>query len=147
MGRGNLADGRKKSPPSTTLRLLISSQYGHLLQPPTFLNWLPPLDGSHLSMAPVKDEPENGRVGPPTSFIQVAKPYLFEQTIQECLKATGVSQAREDTIRLQGVQWIDNVRKALKLWEPPLSRAKEMLTWSDLFERSIQLSSAITSFD
>ena len=66
-------------------------------------------------MAPVKDEPENGRVGPPTSFIQVAKPYIFEQTIQECLKVIGVSQAREDTIRLQGVQWIDNVRKALKL--------------------------------
>jgi CTD kinase subunit beta len=68
-------------------------------------------------MAPVKDETENGRIGPPTSFIQVAKPYIFEQTIQECLKTTGVSQAREDTIRLAGVQWIDSVRKALKLWE------------------------------
>lgn len=68
-------------------------------------------------MAPVRDEAENGRIGPPTSFIQVAKPYIFEQTIQECLKITGVSQAREDTIRLAGVQWIDNVRKALKLFE------------------------------
>lgn len=74
-------------------------------------------------MAPVKDsEVTNGRTGPATSFIQVAKPYIFEQTIQECLKTTGVSQAREDNIRLGGVQYIDNVRKALKLWEAtPLS--------------------------
>lgn len=76
----------------------------------------------------MKDEAENGRIGPPTSFIQVAKPFIFEQSIQECLKTTGVSQVREDTIRLAGVQWIDNVRKALKLWESPLSRAAEMLT-------------------
>ena len=103
--------------PITASLSLTSLKYGHLLQPPTFLNWLPPLDGSHLSkrMAPMKDEAETGRTGPPTSFIQVAKPYIFEQTIQECLKTTGVSEAREDVIRLQGVQWIDNVRKALKL--------------------------------
>ena len=68
-------------------------------------------------MAPVKDsDVANGRAGPPTSFIQVAKPYIFEQTIQECLKTTGVSQLREDNIRLAGVQYIDNVRKALKLY-------------------------------
>ena len=93
-------------------------EYGHLLQPPTFLNFLPPLDGTHLSkgMPPTTDaEAPNGRIGPPTSFIQVAKPYVFEQTIQECLRVTGVSQAREDIIRLAGVLWIDNVRKALKL--------------------------------
>ncbi len=72
-------------------------------------------------MAPVKDgDVTNGRVGPPTSFIQVAKPYIFEQTIQECLKATGVSQVREDNIRLAGVQYIDNTRKALKLHDDPV---------------------------
>ena len=72
-------------------------------------------------MAPVTDgEIANGRVGPPTSFIQVAKPYIFEQTIQECLKTTGVSQVREDNIRLAGVQYIDNTRKALKLYDVPL---------------------------
>jgi CTD kinase subunit beta len=86
-------------------------------------------------MAPVKDDAENGRIGPPTSFIQVAKPYIFEQSIQECLKTTGVSQAREDTIRLAGVQWIDSVRKALKLLQLPMSKVDEMLTWSGPFGR------------
>lgn len=55
-------------------------------------------------------------VGPHPSFIQVAKPYLFEQIIQECLAATDVNQLREENIRLQGVTWIDNVRKALQLY-------------------------------
>jgi len=95
----------------------------------------------------VKDETENGRIGPPTSFIQVAKPYIFEQTIQECLKTTGVSQAREDTIRLAGVQWIDNVRKALKLWEPSSSRGDEMLTLAGRFGPLTPLSSTITNSD
>lgn len=84
-------------------------------------------------MAPVKDEAEAGRIGPPTSFIQVAKPYIFEQSIQECLKTTGVSQAREDTIRLAGVQWIDNVRKALKLWDFSPSIVDDVLTWPGPF--------------
>lgn len=50
-----------------------------------------------------------------TNYVQVAKSYVFEQEIQKCLRDTGVSPAREDSIRLAGVQWIDNVRKALKL--------------------------------
>lgn len=54
-------------------------------------------------------------VGPHPSFIQVAKPYLFEQKLQECMRTTGVTEAKEDTIRLQGVTWIDNVRRALHL--------------------------------
>ena len=79
------------------------------------------------NMAPLRNEnPHSGAdpvpppdpPGPHPSFIQVAKPYLFEQTIQECLTATGVSQLREDNIRLQGVTWIDNVRKALHLYGP-----------------------------
>jgi hypothetical protein len=52
---------------------------------------------------------------PMPNFVQVAKSYLFEQEIQQCLKETGVTQAREDSIRLAGVQWIENVRRALKL--------------------------------
>jgi hypothetical protein len=93
-------------------------EYSHLLFPPTILNFIPPFDGSHLSkkMAPVRDsdtDPE--RTGPHPSFIQVAKPYIFEHTIQECFKLTGVAQAREDQLRLSGVQWIDSVRKALRL--------------------------------
>src|SRR5215471_18765440 len=70
------------------------------------------------TMAPVKNEtaptnadlPSAAPPGPHPSFIQVAKPYLIERTIQECMTATGVNQLREDNIRLQGVTWIDNVR-------------------------------------
>ncbi len=71
-------------------------------------------------MAPAKpDAPspstENGDPGPHPSFIQVAKPYVFEQKLQECMTAIGVNEAKEDNVRLQGVTWIDNVRKALQL--------------------------------
>lgn len=55
------------------------------------------------------------RIGRLPDYVQVAKSYVFEQQIQKALKDNGVSQAREDTIRLAGVQWIDNVRRALKL--------------------------------
>ncbi|KEF55172.1 uncharacterized protein A1O9_08826 [Exophiala aquamarina CBS 119918] len=55
------------------------------------------------------------RNGPMPNFVQVAKSYVFEQEIQQCLKDNGVTQAREDNIRLAGVQWIENVRRALKL--------------------------------
>lgn len=47
--------------------------------------------------------------------MQVAKPYIFEPKVQECIRATGTKEAKEDTIRLQGVAWIDDVRKALQL--------------------------------
>lgn len=95
-----------------------STDYDHMLFSPTILNFIPPFDGSHLSkkMAPVREpDTDPDRTGPPASFIQVAKPYIFEHTIQECLKVTGVAQAREDQLRLAGVQWIDGVRKALRL--------------------------------
>ncbi|EAW08032.1 putative cyclin [Aspergillus clavatus NRRL 1] len=49
------------------------------------------------------------------SFIQVAKPYVFEQTIQKCIAAMGVNPLREESLRLQGVTWIDNVRRVLYL--------------------------------
>ncbi|KAL4815893.1 Fructosamine kinase-domain-containing protein [Aspergillus spinulosporus] len=51
------------------------------------------------------------------SFIQVAKPYIFEETIQKCLAAMGVNPLREESLRLQGVTWIDNVRRALNLYD------------------------------
>lgn len=93
-------------------------EYAHFLFPPTILNFISPLDGSHLSrrMAPVRDsDTDPDRTGPLPSFIQVAKPYIFEHTIQECIKLTGVAQVREDQLRLSGVQWIDSVRKSLRL--------------------------------
>lgn len=52
---------------------------------------------------------------PHPSFIQVAKPYIFEQTIQECIATLGLNPSREENLRLQGVTWIDNVRRALRL--------------------------------
>lgn len=54
-------------------------------------------------------------VGPHASYIQVARPYVFEQKIQECMTAAGVNEVKEDSFRLQGVTWIDSVRKALHL--------------------------------
>ena len=49
------------------------------------------------------------------NYVQVADAYIFQQTIDERLRRIGVTQAREDSMRIAGVQYIDNVRKALKL--------------------------------
>ncbi|KAF2154167.1 hypothetical protein K461DRAFT_320327 [Myriangium duriaei CBS 260.36] len=68
--------------------------------------------------APLMDIHENGLyggIGPHPSFVQVAKPYIFESTVQQCLDKNGGNEARELSNRLQGVQWIDSVRKALSL--------------------------------
>ncbi|KAL9114458.1 MAG: hypothetical protein Q9227_001539 [Pyrenula ochraceoflavens] len=64
---------------------------------------------------PQSDTAANSSGLPHPSFIQVAKPYLFEHAIQKCVRDIGVSQTREDNVRLSGVVWIDNVRKALRL--------------------------------
>lgn len=53
--------------------------------------------------------------GPHPSYIQVAKPYLFQQQLQSLLVALGANPTREDNFRLQGVQWINEVRIALQL--------------------------------
>lgn len=53
--------------------------------------------------------------GPHPSYIQVAKPYVFQQQLQGQLVALGANPSREDSFRLQGVQWIDDVRTALQL--------------------------------
>ena len=69
-------------------------------------------------MTPGRDSPPaNARVGPEPSVIQVAKPYIFEKTIQVCTTANGVNEVKEDSFRLQGVAWIDNVRRALQLYD------------------------------
>ena len=67
-------------------------------------------------MAPAAAPVENGDVGPHPSFIEVAKPFIFEQRLQECMNAIGMTEAKEDSIRLQGVAWIDSVRKSLQLY-------------------------------
>ena len=77
------------------------------------------LDNSpgRLAMAPMAllEMHENGLyggIGPHPSFVQVAKPFVFEQTVQRC---RGDDEARETASRMQGVHWIDGVRKALNL--------------------------------
>ena len=58
---------------------------------------------------------ENGDIGPHPSFIEVAKPFIFEQRVQGCMNVIGMTEAKEDAIRLQGVAWIDSVRRSLQL--------------------------------
>jgi hypothetical protein len=75
----------------------------------------PEVDSKPQSGPPAPSRPSSSSQ-PHPSFIQVAKPYVFEHTIQQCLAANGVDPQREDSIRIQGVTWIDNVRRALHLY-------------------------------
>ena len=71
-------------------------------------------------MAPLNAVDSAGDVvGPHPSYIEIAKPYVFESKIRECLTIAGVSEAKDDSIRLQGVSWIDGVRKAMHLYGFP----------------------------
>jgi CTD kinase subunit beta len=72
------------------------------------------LDGTSPRPAGADAIPDPPSIHP--SFIQVAKPYIFESTIQKCIAAMGVNPLREEALRLQGVTWIDNVRRALNLY-------------------------------
>ena len=68
-------------------------------------------------MAPARaDDPlENDHIGPHPSYIEIAKPFIFAPKVRDCLAGAGVSEAKDDSIRLQGVAWIDAVRKAMHL--------------------------------
>ena len=55
------------------------------------------------------------RVGPHPSYIEVAKPFLLHSAIDQSLARLNMSEAREDAVRLQGVAWIDTVRRQLQL--------------------------------
>lgn len=55
-------------------------------------------------------------VGPHPGIVSVPAQYVFEQNIRQMQKAAGSDPNREDNNRLQGVQMIDNVRKALHLY-------------------------------
>lgn len=76
---------------------------------------------SSFNMSQNRDISQNGGapntngVGPHPSYIQVARPYIFEQSIRNSLAALGATEHKEDSLRLQGVQYIDSVRKALQL--------------------------------
>ncbi|KAI5197022.1 cyclin [Aureobasidium subglaciale] len=96
---------RRESPPPSPPRRLVNSTS----------------QNSPLMMSQSRDISQNGGapngngVGPHPSFIQVANPYIFEQQIRSSLAAIGATEQKEDSIRLQGVHYIDNTRKALQL--------------------------------
>jgi CTD kinase subunit beta len=58
---------------------------------------------------------DRDRVGPHPSYIEVAKPYILQSSINRCLSELGMVEAKEDLLRLQGITYIDNVRRALQL--------------------------------
>jgi CTD kinase subunit beta len=55
------------------------------------------------------------RIGPHASYIEVAKPYILESRIRKCLADLSMTDTKEDAARLQGVTYIDQVRRALQL--------------------------------
>ena len=70
-------------------------------------------------MAPAPETPQaSNPTGPHPSFIQVAKPYMFQQQVHSSLMIMGTNPTREDQFRLQGVTWINDVRIALQLLVP-----------------------------
>ncbi|KAH5301061.1 hypothetical protein HBI11_141010 [Parastagonospora nodorum] len=68
-------------------------------------------------MAPVPSptDRDRERVGPHPSYIEISKPYILQSRIHKCLSDINMSDAKEDIVRLQGVAWIDQVRRALQL--------------------------------
>lgn len=64
-------------------------------------------------MAPTASSDE--RVGPHPSYIEVAKPYILHSTITKSLSELHMTEGKEDAVRLQGVAWIDSVRRSLQL--------------------------------
>ena len=62
---------------------------------------------------PVSSAPK--MIGPHPSHIVVARSYILEKNIRLLREQSGVPESREDNIRLQGVTWIDNVRRALMM--------------------------------
>ena len=67
-------------------------------------------------MAPAASTPTSEpRIGPHPSYIEVAKPYILQSTIEKHLTNVALSESKELNLRLQGVSWIDNVRRSLQL--------------------------------
>jgi len=68
-----------------------------------------------MAPAAAPSDRERERVGPHPSYIEIAKPYILQSRMQRCLSDINMSDAKEDAVRLQGVAWIDQVRRALQL--------------------------------
>ncbi len=54
-------------------------------------------------------------VGPHTSDIRVAAPFVFEEQVNKSSELTRINPVKEESSRLQGVAWIDSVRRSLQL--------------------------------
>ena len=80
-------------------------------------NGVAPADHQGAKVADTKGTPDEPLpVGPHPGIVSVPAQYVFEQNIRQMQKAAGSDPNREDTYRLQGVQMIDNVRRALNLY-------------------------------
>ncbi|EGS21736.1 C-terminal domain kinase-like protein [Thermochaetoides thermophila DSM 1495] len=58
---------------------------------------------------------EHPPIGPPSGLSVIRTQYSSEQSLRQMLKNIGYDEAREDTLRLKGVQLIDTVRQSLQL--------------------------------
>lgn len=94
----------------------------------TFTSSSPSTTTSTLEMGATKrlSNGETKHVGPHPSTIRVSAPYMSQAAISKKLQQLtsqgqldiqerSIAEAREDSIRLQGVGWIDNVRRSLQL--------------------------------
>ena len=93
-----------------------------LLPPPSTTTSLKPKMGATKRLS----NGETKHVGPHPSTIRVSAPYCSHEALSKQLKRAtentsfdvqerSIAAAREDTVRLQGCTWIDNVRRALQL--------------------------------
>lgn len=49
-----------------------------------------------------------------SSQVHILKPYVFQQTIQQCI---GRTESDGHMVRLQTIAYIDGIRKALQMYE------------------------------
>lgn len=51
---------------------------------------------------------------PISSHIRISRPYVFQQTIQQCIRNI---ETKDNLVRLQAVAYIDGIRKELQMYE------------------------------
>lgn len=101
------------------------AQVQTLSSPPTTFA-KPDIPASKMGATKRLSNGEAKHVGPHPSIIRVSAPYMSQSGIEKKLQPTAaqgqfdvqersIAEAREDSMRLQGCTWIDNVRRALQL--------------------------------
>jgi CTD kinase subunit beta len=73
----------------------------------------------------MKMVPAKRPVGPHPGLVIVCKDFVFQDEIDACLKAIGMDGPRDTTARLNGVAWLDKVRRALNMPVRTLTKACE----------------------